>query len=88
MRPRKKHILFLMMLMLFAMASEAATVRLDVQAGRGRREIGVGELFYITYEVSNSEKAPEKPASVPGGKVMYFDRTGQSSSFTSVNGKT
>lgn len=88
MKPRKKHILLLMMLMLFAMASEAATVRLDVQSGRGRRVIGVGDLFYITYEVSNSEQAPEKPASVPGGKVMYFDRTGQSSSFTSVNGKT
>ncbi len=88
MKPRKRYILPSLILMLFAMAVDAATVRLDVSAGRGRREIGVGELFYITYEVSNTEKAPEKPASVPGGKVMYFDRTGQSSSFTSVNGKT
>lgn len=88
MRPHKRYILPMLILMLFTMAVDAATVRLDVSAGRGRREIGVGELFYITYEVSNTEKTPEKPASVPGGKVMYFDRTGQSSSFTSVNGKT
>lgn len=88
MRLQKKHILTLVLFVILSMVAEAATVRLDVSAGRGRREIGVGELFYITYEVSNTEKAPEKPASVPGGKVMYFDRTGQSSSFTSVNGKT
>lgn len=88
MKPSKKYVLVAFILMLFSMMADAATVRLDVSAGRGRREIGVGELFYITYEVSNTEKAPEKPASVPGGKIMYFDRTGQSSSFTSVNGKT
>lgn len=87
MKSTKRHI-FLSLCLLLCLAAEAASVRLNVQAGRGRREIGVGELFYITYEVSNTEKAPEKPASVPGAKVMYFDRTGQSSSFSSVNGKT
>ena len=88
MRLQKKHILAMLLTFIFSMAAEAAAVRLDVSAGRGRREIGVGELFYITYEVSNTEKTPDKPTSVPGGKVMYFDRTGQSSSFSSVNGKT
>lgn len=66
----------------------AASVRLQVQSGRGRREIGVGDLFYISYEVTDLDEAPQKPASVPGAKVMYFERTGQSSRFTSVNGKT
>lgn len=65
-----------------------ASVRLEVQSGRGRRDIAVGDLFYILYEVRDADAAPEKPQSVPGCKVMYFDRTGQSSSFTSVNGKT
>lgn len=87
MKSTKRHI-FLSLCLLLCVVAEAASVRLNVQAGRGRREIGVGELFYITYEVSNTEKAPEKPADVPGAKVMYFDRTGQSSSFSSVNGKT
>lgn len=87
MKPQKRHIL-LFLLLLLTMGAEAAAIHLYVETGRGKREIGVGELFYITYEVSNSDQAPEKPASVPGAKVMYFDRTGQSSSFTSVNGKT
>lgn len=66
----------------------SASVRLQVQSGRGRREIGVGDLFYISYEVTDLDEAPQKPSSVPGAKVMYFERTGQSSRFTSVNGKT
>lgn len=65
-----------------------ASVHLSVQGRRGNSAIGVGDLFYIMYEVSNSDASPEKPSSVPGAKVVYFDRTGSSSSFTSVNGKT
>lgn len=88
MKPQKKHILLFLLLLLTIIGAEAAAIHLYVETGRGKREIGVGELFYITYEVSNTDQAPEKPAFVPGAKVMYFDRTGQSSSFTSVNGKT
>lgn len=83
-----RHIPLIFLLLLCGATSYAASVRLSVESGRGRREIGVGDLFYIFYEVSDTESAPEKPASVPGAKVMYFDRTGSSSSFTSVNGKT
>jgi len=88
MKVRIKDILLLMMLLIGVISSFGASVHLSVQNGRGRRTIGVGDLFYITYEVSNTETSPQKPSSVPGAKVMYFDRTGQSSSFTSVNGKT
>ena len=66
----------------------AQSVMLQVSPGRGRREISVGDLFYITIEVKDINETPEKPANVPGAKVVYFDRTGQWSSFTSVNGKT
>lgn len=83
-----KHIFLLMMLLISGATSYASSVRLTVDTGRGRRAIGVGDLFYIYYEVSDLDAVPEKPASVPGAKVMYFDRTGQSSRFTSVNGKT
>ncbi len=76
------------MLLLGAVSAWGASVHLSVQNGRGRGVIGVGDIFYISYQVSNTETAPQKPASVPGAKVLYFDRTGQSSSFTSVNGKT
>ena len=85
---KTKGIFLLILLLLCDIAAYGASIRIDVQSGRGRREIAVGDLFYIIYEVSNTEAAPEKPSSVPGAKIMYFDRTAQSSSFTNVNGKT
>lgn len=64
------------------------SVTLSVSPGRGKREISVGDLFYITIEIKDVDGNPEKPSDIPGAKVVYFDRTGQFSSFTSVNGKT
>ena len=64
------------------------SVTLSVSPGRGKREISVGDLFYITIEIKDVDGTPDKPSDVPGAKVVYFDRTGQFSSFTSVNGKT
>lgn len=88
MKFKTRHILLLLVMLLSGASCFAASVRLTVQSGRGRREIGVGDLFYISYEVTNLDATPEKPATVPGAKVMYFERTGQSSRFSSVNGKT
>ena len=79
MKTKIRHITLLIMLLLGGMSAYAASVRLTVDAGRGRRQAAVGEPFYIYYEVSDLDAVPEKPASVPGAKVMYFDRTGQSS---------
>lgn len=64
------------------------SVTLSVSPGRGKREISVGDLFYINVVVKDINGNPEKPTEVGGAKVMYFDRTGQSSSFSSINGKT
>ena len=66
----------------------AQSVTLAVSPGRGKREISVGDLFYITMEVKDLGENPTKPSDVPGAKVVYFDRTGQWSSFSMVNGKT
>lgn len=88
MKFKTRHILLLLVMLLSGASCFAASVRLTVQSGRGRREIGVGDLFYISYEVTDLDATPEKPATVPGAKVMYFERTGQSSRFSSVNGKT
>lgn len=63
------------------------SVQLRVQ-GASRGPIGVGDRFYITYTVTNSDSEPQSPSTIPGAKVMYFTMTGQSSSFTSVNGRT
>ncbi len=65
-----------------------AGVQLRVQPGSGGHRIGVGDRFYIIYTLTNNDQEPPAPASVPGAKLMYMTLTGQSSSFTSVNGKT
>lgn len=84
-----KNILILVFTMCVSASSmQAASVRLSVDPPRGKRSIETNDLFYITYEVSDIDAVPERPASVGGSKVMYFERTGQTSRFTSVNGKT
>lgn len=82
--------IFALVVLMIALTGEcfAQSVKLSVSPARGKREISVGELFYITIEVKDVNGNPEKPTDVPGAKVIYFDRTGQWSSFSSVNGKT
>ena len=69
-----------------ALAS-AQSVKMSVSADRGQRQISVGDRFYITITVSDVNGDPEQPRDVPGAKVLYFSRTGQSSSFSSINGQ-
>lgn len=64
------------------------SVTLTMSPGRGKREISVGDLFYIYMVVKDVNSNPEKPSDVPGANLLYFERTGQSSSFSSINGKT
>lgn len=80
-------ILALLMLLLTGIGW-GASVRLSQSPGRGKRTVEVGDMFYIYMEVQDIDARPEVPKSVPGAKVMYFERTGQSSSFSSVNGRT
>lgn len=88
MKMKLRHIFLSLLVLISATSAFASSVHLSVQSMRGRREIGVGDLFYISYEVTDLDAAPDKPASVAGAKIMYFERTGQSSRFSSVNGKT
>lgn len=83
----KKYIL-LFFLQLVALTTFGGTVHLSVSTQRGQKTIGVGDVFYISYEISNMDGSPQQPASLPGAKVLYFQRTGSSSSYTSMNGVT
>lgn len=65
----------------------AGSVKLSVQPRRGKNSIEVGDMFYVTVEVTNLDATPDKP-NIPGAKLAYFDRTSTSSSFSSINGKT
>ena len=84
----KRYLSVLIALLAGIMAMQAAEVRIEVSPGPGRRSIEVKDLFYITIEVVNLDGSPAQPSNVPGAKLVYFDRTGSSSSFTSINGKT
>ena len=84
----KRYLSVLIALLVGIMAMQAAEVRMEVSPGPGRRSIEVKDLFYITIEVVNLDGSPSQPSIVPGAKLVYFDRTGSSSSFTSINGKT
>lgn len=78
--------LTLLLLMLAVLQSFAGTVRLSVSPGRGYQNISVGDIFYITYNISNIDEEPDEPTNVPGAHLNYFDQTSQSSSFSSING--
>lgn len=88
MNVRKLGVLMVMWLSIFS-ATDAfsQSVTLSVQPRSGRREIAVGEEFYLRVTVKDIDANPEQPSNVPGAKVLYFAHSGQSSSFTSVNGK-
>ena len=65
----------------------AASVTLRVSPQRGKSQIDVGDVFYITIEVTNVDAQPTRP-NIPGAQLAYFDQTGTTSSFSSVNGRT
>lgn len=81
---KKLYILFLL-IVLGAVSAMAASVRISVSPQRGKNRIDVGDIFYLNINVSNISEAPAKPT-LHGAKVVYFDRTSESSSFSSVNG--
>lgn len=66
----------------------APGVRLSVEPARGKRGIVVGDAFYITITVTDLKGDVATPSSVPGANVVYFALTGQSSSMTTINGRT
>lgn len=76
-----------MIMVLQAQDLLAQTVTLKVDPGRGKREISVGDVFYLTIEIENIDADPSKPDKVPGAQVLYFDRTGHMSSISNINGK-
>lgn len=78
---------FLLTILLFVAELAAQGVSISVSPPRGKRDISVGDTFYITITVKDSDAVPEKPSTVPGSSVVYFVHSGQSSNITSVNGK-
>lgn len=85
---RQKISFFTILFLLLTIAgAKAQSVKMSVSADRGQRQISVGDRFYISIVVSDVKGEPEQPKEVPGAKVLYFSRTGQSTSLTSINGQ-
>lgn len=84
---KRKCFILLLSLIGVLTAAAAPSVRISVSPSRGKSQIEVGDHFYLNIQVSNSDGAPSKPT-LQGAKLMYFDRTSESSSFSSINGVT
>lgn len=65
----------------------AQSVTLSISPGRGKREISVGDIFYMSVQVEDLDGSPAKPDNMPGAKLLYFERTGHFSSMTNISGK-
>lgn len=78
---RYNRIISLLLALIIGLTVEmfGAAVRLRVDMPRGRRSISMGDQFYITMEISDMDNTPERPSEIPGAKLLYFERTGQSS---------
>lgn len=84
---KKFHILLIVALAAVSSAF-GASVRVSVSPQRGKSHIEVGDLFYLSIEVTDITAAPQKPDNVGGAKLIYFDRTREESGFSSINGVT
>ncbi len=82
--------IFILFLAVFAFigVAQAASVKLSVSPQRGKNQIDVGDIFYLTIYVSNVSEVPPKPQNITGAKLIYFDRTAEESGFSSINGVT
>lgn len=80
-------LIIILILSLFGATDMAAqSVNLTISTADGQKKIGVGDRFYIEIHVKNVDGDPQQPASVPGANILYFTRSSQSSSFSSING--
>lgn len=81
-----KYLLTSFLLAAVALAAPAASIRLSVEMPRGKRSISEGDIFWISYTVSDARGSVPRPSSAGGCSVLYFEQTGSSSSYQSVNG--
>lgn len=86
-RMSKRYLSSLLILAVVALTGFSASVKISVSPQRGKNQIDVGDIFYLNIVISDINEAPDRP-SLPGAKLAYFDRTAQSSNFSSVNGVT
>lgn len=80
---RLSFIIFIFFLSYFPVIG--ASVKISVSPQRGKNNIEVGDIFYLTITVSDINDAPGRP-NLPGARLNYFDKTSEQSNFSSING--
>lgn len=83
---RKFSILFISLFVSLASAF-AGTAHISVSPQRGKSKIEVGDLFYLTINVSGVSSQPKAP-NLPGARLAYFEMMSGSAESYSVNGVT
>lgn len=88
MRISLKNILIICFLIVFPTIIEATNINMQVQMPRGKRNIGVGDTFWISVQLTDIDGKMSQPNKVDGAKIKYFAQTGHSSSSVWSNGKS
>lgn len=84
----KKFYILLIVALAAVSSAFGASVRVSVSPQRGKSRIEIGDLFYLSIDVTDITATPQKPDNVGGAKLVYFDRTREESGFSSINGVT
>lgn len=83
----KRYVVSILLILIYVCSSIGASVKISVSPPRGKSNIDVGDIFYLNIIVSDIKESPGRP-NLPGAKLNYFDKTGEQSSFSSINGVT
>ena len=83
---RVRYILVVLISLFSLIVADAAKISVQVEMPRGKRGIGVGDTFWISFKLTDVDNKLSQPSSVPGAKIVYFSQTGRSSQSTIVNG--
>lgn len=74
-------------LLLAVLTATAASVQISVSPQRGKSKIEVGDLFYLTINVTSGKIEPKAPE-LKGASLVFFDMVSGSSETYSINGVT
>lgn len=83
----RKYITPILIILFSIGIASGASVTLRIEPPRGKNSIGVGDTFYLSIKVSNTNDVPSQP-DVPGTKTAYYIKTSEESSFANINGQT
>lgn len=86
-KPMRKLILYILISFFISSTALAGSVKISVSTPYGQSDIRVGDVFYITYTIINSDATPPN-ASAPGAKFVYLQQQSSQFYMSSENGRS